>query len=149
MDKLQLNQAQQTLEALNLSGSIVVYLDDKPSVRLAFSQKIKVYFDVRDNSQSHTITSGCHLRALAAFDHDLTDTGCEQSCDCTEDSGLLDEEDLIFANAKKNSVTAGPSLDDSSQILPHSGAASYKATIKQKDNNIRIDDCDQILVQCD
>ncbi|KAK3784630.1 hypothetical protein RRG08_003438 [Elysia crispata] len=149
MNKVRLNEAQQTLEAVNLSGCIFIYLDDKPSVRLSFSQKLKVYFDIVDNSQ--TFTSGCHLRALAAFDHNqTTDTSYEESCACAEDSIILSEvgQDRFFANSDNDISIARLTHEDSSLSIPHLGAASDRVGLKEDFYSLE-GGSHQLLIQCD
>ena len=149
MNKVRLNEAQQTLEAVNLSGCIFIYLDDKPSVRLSFSQKLKVYFDIVDNSQ--TFTSGCHLRALAAFDHNqTTDTSYEESCACAEDSIILSEvgQDRFFANSDNDTSIARLTHEDSSLSIPHLGAASDRVGLKEDFYSLE-GGSHQLLIQCD
>ena len=95
MDKIQLSRARQTLEAANVSGCILVYLDDKPSIRLTFSQKLRVCFDIVDESE--TFVSDSHPYEKTEFDDTLVsnhDLAAERSHASYNDEEEQSEESL-------------------------------------------------------
>ena len=128
MNRIQFNEAQQKLEALNISGSIVIDIDDKPPIKLSFSQKLRIYFDVTDKSQY--LTTEHYLQGQAKISH--KDVIKESQNCCVADSLTLSEVVKDSFSGDSDCENARFSQEKSILPLPQTESISQYGDLKFK-----------------
>ena len=141
MDEIQPGEAQPALEAANVSGRILVYLDDKQSIQLSFSQKLRVYLEILEGPQALTTDSNLQGKAQP----DDSDSAFE-----SQGSTAFSSETTIQGIATHSLLNNGSQTDSEIcyQKLPCSDSESEVINMEQG-FHIAFYDLNQPLTQTD